>query len=503
MKPEAAYTELIRLVREQSLLASCAELLGWDEETYMPAGGVENRANQMTLLAGMQHERATSPRLGALVAELEVSPLVPDAESTVAVNVRLLRRLYDRATRTPRGLVEELARVTSLAQHEWAAARRNADFERFRRRLDHIVTLKRHEADALGYDDVLYDALLEEYEPGARAADLARLFDDLRGELVPLATALTHAPRQPNLAILRRDYPIDRQRILSQMAASTIGFDFHGGRLDTTTHPFFSTIGPGDCRITTRYRSNSFGDGFFSTLHEVGHGLYEQGLDPQHEGTPLGEAVSLGMHESQSRLWENTVGRSRAFWRHFFPQARQLFPEALGDVALDELHFAVNHVEPSLNRVCADEVTYNLHIVIRFEMEQALLAGDLKAADVPAAWNDAYRHALGIVPADDAEGCLQDGHWAAGMFGYFPTYTLGNIFAAQLFERAEGDLGRFDDAFADGDFSGLLGWLREKVHREGSRYSAAELIERVTGRPPDPQPLLRGLWRKYGELYGL
>jgi carboxypeptidase Taq len=321
--------------------------------------------------------------------------------------------------------------------------------------------------------------------------------------LVPLANELTYASRRPNVAILRRDYPIDRQRILGELTASAIGFDFRRGRLDTSMHPFFSTIGPGDCRISTRYHASYFNDGFFATLHETGHGLYEQGLDPEHQGTPLGEAASLGLHESQSRLWENTVGRSRPFWQHLFPQARQLFPEALGDVSLDEFHFAVNHVEPSLNRVRADEVTYNLHVVIRFELEQALLSGDLKAADLPAAWNDAYRHALGVTPTNDAEGCLQDGHWSAGMFGYFPTYTLGNIFAAQLYEQAERDLGSLDEPFADGDFSGLLDWLRRKVHREGSRYPAAELVERVTGMAPDPQPLLRRLRRKYGELNGL
>jgi carboxypeptidase Taq len=287
------------------------------------------------------------------------------------------------------------------------------------------------------------------------------------------------------------------------MVASAVGFDFHRGRLDTTAHPFFSSIGPGDCRITTHYTSGNFGDGFFATLHEVGHGLYEQGLDPEHHGTPLGEAASLGVHESQARLWENTVGRGRPSWQHFFPLARRVFHPALDDVSLDDLYRAINHVEPGCNRVRADEVTYNLHILVRFELERALIAGDVQAGDVPGAWNEAYRHHLGLIPRDDAEGCLQDGHWGSGLIGYFPTYMLGNLFAAQLFACAETELGNLAGAFSRGDFAGLLGWLREKVHRQGQRYPAAQLIEVATGAPPDHRPLVGALRRKYSELYGL
>jgi carboxypeptidase Taq len=503
MTAQAAYDELIRRSREESLLASCAELLAWDEETCMPPGGVQHRAAQLALLAGLQHEKAADPRTGALLAEVERSSLVRDPDGDAAVNVREIRRAYHRATRLPRALVEEIASATSLAQHEWAAARRNADFTRFRPWLERVLALKRHEAEALGDGATPYDALLEEYEPGARSDDLARLFDDLRRELVPLVTALTYSGHRPRVALLEREYPVDRQRFLCEAVAAAVGFDFQGGRLDPTTHPFFSSIGPGDCRITTRYNAYHFSDAFFGTLHETGHGLYEQGLDARHQGTPLGDAPSLGMHESQARLWENTVGRGRAFWQHFFPRARQVFHEALADVGPDEFHFAVNNVEPTLIRVGADEVTYNLHILIRFELEQALLSGDLPVADLPGAWNDAYRHYLGITPGDDAEGCLQDGHWASGLIGYFPTYTLGNVFAAQLFARAERDLSCLDQAFGRGDFSGLLGWLREKVHQQGGRYPAARLVERATGSPPDPRPLLESLRRKYGALYGL
>ncbi len=503
MRAQAAYDELIRRAREEALLASCAELLGWDEDTYMPPGGVVHRGNQMALLAGLQHEKATDPRVGELLDELEASDLVRDPLAPEAVNVRELRREYRRLTRLPRRLVEEVARVTTIAEQEWVVALRHGDFAHFRPWLEQILVLKRNEAAALNHAARPYDALLDEYEPGAHGADLARLFADLRRELVPLVTAIAGSGRRPDRGLLHREFPLDRQRIFGEAVAAAVGFDFRRGRLDTTTHPFFSTIGPGDCRITTRFSPHNFGDGFFGILHEVGHGLYEQGLDPAHHGTPLGEAASLGIHESQSRLWENTVGRGRAFWEHFFPRARQVFYDALNDVTPEQFFLAVNHVEPSLNRVRADEVTYNLHILVRFELEQALLAGDLGAADLPAAWNEAYRRHFGVTPRDDAEGCLQDGHWAAGMFGYFPTYTLGNVFAAQLFERADADLGGLDDPFARGEFAGLLGWLRDRVHRHGRRYSAARLIEEATGAPPDHRPLVRALRRKYGELYGV
>lgn len=503
MGPEAAYEELIRRTRQESLLGSCADLLAWDEETYMPRGGARHRGEQMALLAGMQHELGTDPRLGELLAAVGGTDLVADPDSPAAANVRGIRRAYDRATRLPRPLVEELARVTAVAQQEWATARQDADFGPFLPWLEKIVALKREEAEALGYEESPYDPLLDEYEPGARSRELAGLFAALREELAPLVGALAQSRRRPNVSLLRRDYPIDRQRTFGEMAASTLGFDFHNGRLDTAAHPFSMAVGPGDCRITTRYDAHDFSASFFTILHEVGHGLYEQGLDPRHAGTPLGEVASLGLHESQARLWENTVGRSRAFWKHFFPLARQVFHEALHDVRLDSFHFALNRVEPSLLRVHADEVTYNLHILIRFELEQALISGALKPADVPGAWAEAYRRHLGVAPANDREGCLQDGHWASGQIGYFPTYTLGNVLAAQLFAAAARELGDVERQFARGDFGGLLSWLRDNVHRQGGRYPAARLVEKVTGSPPSHRPLTEALRRKYGELYGV
>ena len=408
IEPREAYDELIRRSRELATLASCSAVLGWDEQTYMPTGGAAHRGNQMAILAGLHHERATDPRIGELLAIVEGSALAAGQDSVEAANIRELRRSYDRRVRLPKALVEELARTTSMAQSEWVPARAASDFPRFRPWLEKIVQLKREESACLaglapadgaaGSAASAYDPLLDEYEPGARSADLAVLFDALRRELTPLVAAIGDAAARKSKpgsipgsdssadeaeGILKRSYPRDRQRIFGEAVAAAVGFDFRRGRLDVTAHPFCTGIGPGDCRITTRFDEHEFSDAFFGILHEVGHGLYEQGLDEAHHGTPMGEAVSLGVHESQSRLWENLVGRGRAFWAYWLPMARRVFHEALADVSLDRFHAAVNHVSPSLIRVRADEATYNLHIIVRFELEQALLAGDLAVGRPP------------------------------------------------------------------------------------------------------------------------
>ncbi len=541
-----AYEQLVRKARELAVLSSCSALLHWDEQTYMPRGGAVHRGDQAALLAGLHHERATDPRIGELLTIVEGSELVADGDTPPAVNTRELRRDYNRRTKLPRRLVEALAQTTSLAQQAWVAARREANFASFRPWLDQIIQLKRQEAaclmevapssrspvpassgqnpdskgqiaNAKGSGPTVYDVLLDQYEPGARSVDLGVLFERLQGELVPLVDAIGEVSKKRASdnagcasggdvnggGVLRRVFPLDRQRVFGEMVAAAIGFDFERGRLDVAAHPFCTGIGPGDTRITTRYDENRFSEAFFGILHEVGHALYEQGLPAEHFGTPMGESVSLGVHESQSRLWENEVGRSRSFWLHWFPNARRIFHQALHDVTLDRFLAAINHVEPSLIRVQADEVTYNLHIIIRFEIEQALLADDLATADLPAAWNQKYRDALGIMPQTDAEGCLQDIHWSAGLFGYFPTYTLGNLYAAQLFAKASVDLAGLNTAFARGEFGELLSWLRDNVHRHGHRYRPVSLIEHATGTKPDHRPLITALRQKYSEVYGL
>jgi carboxypeptidase Taq len=446
MDAPQAYTELLRRSRDANILSSCAGVLGWDERTYMPRRGAAHRGEQMALLARLTHEMTTAPVIGELLAVVEGTELTRDPDSETAANVRELRRAYDRAVKLPKALVEELARVTSQAQSVWQQARQDNKYADFEPWLARILKLKREEAAALGYKESPYDALLDEYEPGATASEITKTFAALRDELAPLVAAIAASPRKPKSEILHRSYPVERQKIFAQAAGAAVGFDFDAGRLDETTHPFCSGNGPGDCRITTRYNERHFNEAFFGVLHESGHGIYEQDLPAEHYGTPLGAAASLGIHESQSRLWEIQVGRSRPFWEHFLPRARQVFHDALRDVTLDDFYFAVNEVRPSFIRVEADEVTYNLHIILRFELEQELIRGGLQTGDVPAAWGERFTKMFGLTPADDRQGCLQDIHWSFGGFGYFPTYTLGNLYAAQFMEQARRDLGDLDAA---------------------------------------------------------
>ncbi|MCS7305888.1 MAG: carboxypeptidase M32 [Thermoguttaceae bacterium] len=498
---QALYEQVCNHARQTAVLASIEALLGWDERTMMPPQGAQYRAEQIRLLAGLLHSRRTDPQWGEQLARLAESPLMADPLSDQAVTIRRLKRQYDKDVRLPQRLVEELAQTASLAQHVWQQARRNNDFKAFLPWLEKTFQLKREQAEAVGYPECRYDALLDDFEPETRTSQVAQVLIELRDRLVPLIGRILGSRRKPDSSLLRRYYPRQAQEAFGRQVAETIGFDFTAGRLDVTVHPFCSSIGPRDCRITTRYNEHRFQDAFFGILHEAGHGLYDQGLREDQYGLPLGEAVSLGIHESQSRLWENVVGRSLAFWRYFFPKAQEFFPQALGDVSLEAFYFAINEVRPSLIRVEADEATYNLHILIRFELEQALLEGDLRAADAPGAWNEKYRQYLGITPPDDTQGVLQDIHWSAGLVGYFPTYALGNLYATQLFQQAQAELGDLSEAFERGEFRPLLDWLRTKIHQQGQRYLAPELIQQVTGRPLSSQPLLEHLEAKFLPLY--
>jgi carboxypeptidase Taq len=498
------YDELISSLKRTALLGSCASVLGWDEQTYLPAGGGALRADQLSLLAGMIHERATSPRVGELLSELEQSGDLADENSPQAANVRESRHAYDRATKLPRALVEELSRVTTLSQQAWVSARKNSDFAAFLPWLEQVVKFKREEAQAIGYGDgVPYDALLDDYEPGATTADIEAVFTPLRKELVPLVAAIRDSGREPDASILTRLYPVDAQREFGTAAAEKIGFDFNNGRLDVAAHPFCSGFGPGDCRLTTRYDEHHFPGAFFGVLHEAGHGMYEQGLDTEAFGTPMGYSTSLGIHESQSRMWENFVGRGRAFWSHFYAPAQRAFPGALAEVSVDDFHAAINDVRPSFIRVESDEVTYNLHIMLRFELEQPLVSGDLQPADVPAAWNEKFTSYFGITPDNDANGCLQDIHWSGGGIGYFPTYALGNMYAAQFFDAARESLGDLDEQFARGEFAPLKEWLNENIHRRGRQHRANRLVEIVTGQSLSHAPLMKHLHARFDALYGL
>ena len=497
------YEEVCQHARETAVLGTIEAVLDWDERTKMPLAAGEYRATQVTLLAGLIHRRWTDAEFGRKLTELADSPLDTEPHGDAAVTIRRLKRAYDKRVKLPQKLVEELSRTAVLGQQAWQKAREQDDFPAFEPLLRKTIELKRQEADALGYKTCRYDALLDDYEPEERTANVARVLAGLREALVPLVAEIQASGRQPDVSILARRYPVEAQEAFGREVATAIGFDFSRGRLDKTVHPFCTGLGPNDCRITTRYDEQFVNMALFGIMHEAGHGIYDQGLPTEHHGLPLGEFVSLGIHESQSRLWENLVGRSRAFWNHFYPKAQQYFPEALGDVAVDDFFFAINDVRPSLIRVEADEATYNLHILIRFELEQALLEGELDVADLPEAWNTKYREYLAVEPSNNAEGVLQDVHWSAGLIGYFPTYALGNLYAAQFFRQAEADLGSLEEAFAHGEFGTLRNWLREQIHQHGQRYMASELVERVTQQPLRPEPLVEQLQAKLGPLYGI
>lgn len=498
------YSQLVEKIREAELLNSCVSLLSWDEQTCLPIKGGEWRSRQLSLLAGLVHEKKTDPRVGELLQELVNRLDQESLDLKQRANIRELWREYQRQTRLPRSFVEELARVTSLAQGAWIEARKDSNFEIFLPWLEQVIKLKREEAAYHHHDGFhYYDALLQGYEPSLNAREIQSLFEPLRDESIKLLHAILGSGQPSNREILERHYPLQAQRVVAESAAKCIGFDFQSGRLDESAHPFCSGIVPGDCRLTTRFHDHQFQTGFFGVLHEAGHGLYEQGLNPEDFGLPSGQACFLSVHESQSRLWENQVGRSRPFWDYYYPFLLQAFPSTLGDVSQEQFFRAINDVRPSMIRVEADEVTYNIHIMLRFELEQSLIAGDLRCCDLPDAWREKMRNYLSVEPIQDAEGCLQDIHWSAGLVGYFPTYTLGNILAAQFYATAVHKIPDLEGHLRRGEFSVLLCWLRNQIHHLGRQVSMPDLVIRVCGKPLSINPLVNYLWTKYAELYGV
>lgn len=496
--PSQTCQKFIELVKEIHASRSVEGILEWDQETYMPAKGAETRAAQLSLIAGLSHQTLTDKKFARALEKAEQEH---DADPVVATNVREMRRIYDRAVKLPTKLVQQIAAAIALAKEAWVKARKESNFAHFAPHLEKMLDLKRQVAEKIGYDSEPYDALMDEFEPGARAADVQRVFDEVKRELVPIVQAIKTAPRQPDTSLLERACPIAQQAAFNLKIAAAMGFDFEAGRMDTTTHPFCSGMSPLDVRLTNRYDEHYLPMSLFGIMHEAGHGLYEQGLDPAHAFTPMANSVSLGIHESQSRMWENLVGRSRAFWVHYFAQLQTEFPVFAG-VALDDWYFAINTVRPSFIRVEADEVTYGLHIMLRFDLERQMIAGKLAVRDIPAAWNAGMQQLLGITPPDDAQGCLQDIHWSMGIFGYFPTYALGNLYAAQFFDAARRAMPDLDAQLARGELKPLREWLRENIHRHGQRYRAGELVQVVTGQPLTHGPFIQYLTRKFKPLYG-
>ena len=504
-KADKTINQLKRLDATVTRLGHIAALLEWDQETYMPAGAVNERAMQSAMVVGLHHEKIVDEKWGELFAELGYeSNLAPRGlGDTDAAFLRESYKRWKKQTRVPRDLVENLARETSLAQAAWAGARKSDNFTAFAPNLERIIGLEKEYAAAISDDSEAdaYDTLLDEYEPGASAGEISTVFDGLAEGLRALMDKI-RSGSAPETGFLEKPYDITRQDAFGQKIQNFMGYDTHRGRLDLSAHPFTTTLGPDDVRVTTRYNEKLVLSGLFSNIHEAGHGLYEQGIGRNLRNTLLADGTSLGIHESQSRFWENTVGRSMAFWDRWFDDFKNLFPENLPDVDVRSFYRAVNSVQPSLIRVEADEVTYSFHIIIRFRLEQALISGDLKVVDLPGAWNDAYRDLLGITPPNDADGCLQDVHWSVGLFGYFPTYALGNLYAAQFTRAMEKDLGPISTLLGSDRADTILNWLRENIHVHGRVYSPGDLCRRVTGESLDSVYFLDYLNGKYAGVYG-
>jgi carboxypeptidase Taq len=493
---------LLAQARRTAALASVEALLGWDEQTMLPPEGAEYRATQASSLAAIVHAGRTDPEHIERIGRLAASPLAT-GDGPEGVAIRRLKSDSDKQSRLPGRLVEELAGTCVRAQAAWVEARRTNRWAVLEPWLERVFALKREQAACQLPDRDAYDALLDDYEPGARWRSVHERFERLRDGIIPMLEAFETARERPDDSLARRTYPRASQEAFVRRVAEAIGFDFRRGRLDTAEHPFCSTAGPHDCRITTRWDERNLSTALYGVLHEAGHGLYEQGLPTDWYGLPPGEACSLGIHESQSRLWENLVGRSPAFWEWCFPLASAAFPSALSDASPAGLQRAMMVVRRSFIRVEADEVTYNLHVMMRSDLERELVLGRLAVGDLPGAWNERFERDFGLRPPDDTAGVLQDIHWSAGLVGYFPTYTLGTMHASQLMAAAERDLPGLDEAFRAGRFEGLLDWLRVRVHRLGREVDSDPLVERASGGPPSERWLLESLRDRYGAAHGL
>ncbi len=493
---KSRYAQLARL--EQA-----AGLLGWDQQTYMPTGAANGRAEQSAVLSQIVHQMLTGDEMGKLIENGEAETKGQDLDSDDVRLLARLRRGYDRATKLPEALVMELSRHASLSQEVWVRARQMSDYDQFAPSLDKMIDLTRQACEHLGYQAHPYDALIDQYEPGTKQADVELMFADMKPGLVALTQAIAQSSKPVDDSLLHGDFACDKQRALTLQIVKAIGYDTTRGRQDEAAHPFCSNFGRDDVRITTRFDPHFLSQAVYASMHEAGHAMYEQGSPAHYEATPLAGGTSLGVHESQSRMWENLVGRSRAFSQYLFPQVQHAFPDALANVDVETYYRAVNKVTPSLIRVEADEVTYNLHVLLRFELECALLEGKLDVGDLPDAWDAKMHEYLGITPPTDATGCLQDVHWSAGLIGYFPTYSIGNLLSAQLWHTIGQALPDRDAQLSQGQFAPLLDWLRENVHAYGSKFLPKELVIKATGEPLNARYYTDYLHAKYSDIYGL
>lgn len=500
MNSKQRYQEVLRRMREVAALRGAQAVLSWDQETHMPEKGTDVRAQRLSTLATLSHQKFTDSELGKMLADLEQQK--DQLSSEEWVNVREWKRDRDRAVKLPEEHVREISETSSKAHTAWVNARKASDFAAFAPLLQKIVELNQKSAEIYGYEGERYDALLDGFEPGMTVKKLDPLLNFVRDETAKIVQKLSAAPQLDD-ACVHQKFPIAGQEALSQEIMQAFGMDEHASRLDKAVHPFCMGLAPTDVRITTRYNENYLTDNIYSVMHEVGHALYELGFPTEHIDTPLADAISLGIHESQSRSWENLVGRSLPFAEWVLPLLRKHFPEQFAKVSSETYYRAVNKVKSSAIRVDADEVTYNLHIVLRYEIERGLLNNTIAVNDLPQEWNERMIKYLGYTPKNDREGVLQDVHWSHGGLGYFPTYTLGNLYAAQFWACMKKTLPNVDAEMHQGNFSGILKWMRENIHQHGRRFSADEICTRICGETLNAQHFVAYIKNKYGALYGV
>lgn len=490
--------DLYKIVRELYYLKNIEALLGWDQETQLPPKGVEDRSEQLALISSLAHKRLVSKETGEALDALGSGEGLPALERDL---LRVMRRDYDRAAKLPATFVADEARAIALSQAAWQTARQNNDFAAFLPHLKTMIDMNRRKAEYWGFSsDRVYDSLLDLYEPSMSAADISAVFTPLRDRLTALLRKIAAKPA-PDLSFLNQDYPLDQQIAFNTLLMDELGFDKTRGRLDISAHPFTTSIGADDVRITTRYFSKNLLSTIFSVIHESGHAFYEMGFPRELRGTSLADGASMAIHESQSRFWENVIGRSRSFWTRLYPMLQSRFPKQLSAVPLDLFYRAVNQVKPSLIRVDADEVSYSLHIILRFEIEKQLFAGTLAPEDLPTTWRQLMKEYIGIEPQTDADGVLQDVHWSMGSFGYFPSYAIGNLYGLQIHRRLLAEIPAFEALVVDGRFDEIRAWLGKNVYTWGARLTPSELLMKITGETLSATPFLEYIEAKYTALY--
>ncbi len=499
---EKEFAQFKKIITEVTDLAHAEDVLGWDQQVYMPRSGAEDRGNISETLASLVHQKFTSAEVGELLEKLKPYAQTLDPDADDACLIKLIAREYEKNTKVPIEWVAEFARETTVAQMAWENAREKDDFEIFRPRLEKLVEMRREYVTFFKPYDHVYDVLLDHFEAGMKTVDVKNIFDALRPQQVALLKEIAAKPAIDD-AFMHVPYEEQGQWDFGVDVITRFGFDWNHGRQDKSVHPFTTSFGVGDVRITTRFDPERAASALFSTMHEAGHAMYEQGISRTLSRTPLADGASMAIHESQSRMWENLVGRSKAFWKFFYPMLQQKFPQQLKGISLEQYYRGINKVEPSLIRVEADEATYNLHIMLRLELEIALMEGSIQVVDLPALWNQKMADYLGVVPPNNREGVLQDVHWSGGMFGYFPTYALGNLVSAQLWEKINESIPNLEDQISQGKFDELLEWLRTNIHQHGAKFEPQVLLKKVTGSGITPEPYMRYLRDKYSEIYNL